>query len=331
MENSIVPEFVKENTYDEVNNQCTENENDEDSKMISHTLSNELRKNLTESLSKEAIDDDSLAKYNNISTILENAYERPNEGVVRSAYSCKTAVEKAKSFSSEEAVDNLSNVSPEKLEQLGVVFSGSEESLERLPFREFLENVNNAKNKLTYSSHAFNENVTNVTKVDGCNNLQKDLNNTVSIANKYGKYLDVRKDYKGLTVAPPRPSSAKPDFKKTSEVETVPPLPPKRIKKNPNARLPRTPDKPSIPFLSRMLLRTKKTKKEDNAVEEPEDLSNNLSSKCRLTVSALDLTEAEHYALYTSIAPRATDSEFDEMSCYYSQVEARCHPFNIFQ
>ncbi|XP_066594284.1 embryonic polarity protein dorsal-like isoform X1 [Prorops nasuta] len=35
----------------------------------------------------------------------------------------------------------------------------------------------------------------------------------------------------------------------------------------------------------------------------------------------LDLTEAEHYALYTSMAPRATASEFDEMSFYYSPVE----------
>lgn len=326
----MIPEFVKENTYVEANNQCIENENDEDPKMISHTLPNELKKNYTECLSKEAINDDSLVKYN-ISEILENTYEQPNEGVVSSAYSCKSAVKKSRSFSSEEAVDNLSNVSPEKLEQLGVVFSGSEESLERLPFKEFLENVNNEKNKLKYSSHEFNENVINVKKGGGCNSLQNGSNNKVSIANKYGKYLNVRKDCKDLTAAPPRPASAKPDFKKTSEVETVPPLPPKRIKKNPNARLPRTPEKPSIPFLSRMLLRTKKTKKEDNAVEEPEDLSNNLSSKCRLTVSALDLTEAEHYALYTSIAPRATDSEFDEMSCYYSQVEARCHPFNVFQ
>lgn len=34
-----------------------------------------------------------------------------------------------------------------------------------------------------------------------------------------------------------------------------------------------------------------------------------------------DLTEAEHYALYTSVAPQATASEFDEMSFYYSPVE----------
>ncbi|XP_044734149.1 embryonic polarity protein dorsal-like isoform X2 [Chrysoperla carnea] len=35
----------------------------------------------------------------------------------------------------------------------------------------------------------------------------------------------------------------------------------------------------------------------------------------------LDLTEAEHYALYTAVAPHATQSEFDETSCYYAPVE----------
>ncbi|XP_058454027.1 embryonic polarity protein dorsal-like isoform X2 [Malaya genurostris] len=36
---------------------------------------------------------------------------------------------------------------------------------------------------------------------------------------------------------------------------------------------------------------------------------------------SVDLTEAEHFALYTSIAPNAALSEFDETSCYYSLVE----------
>ncbi|GAB1867850.1 Embryonic polarity protein dorsal [Camponotus japonicus] len=35
----------------------------------------------------------------------------------------------------------------------------------------------------------------------------------------------------------------------------------------------------------------------------------------------LDLTEAEHYALYTTMAPHATASEFDDLSFYYSLVE----------
>lgn len=35
----------------------------------------------------------------------------------------------------------------------------------------------------------------------------------------------------------------------------------------------------------------------------------------------IELTEAEHYALYTAMAPHATASEFDEISFYYSPVE----------
>ncbi|XP_041985024.1 embryonic polarity protein dorsal-like isoform X2 [Aricia agestis] len=35
----------------------------------------------------------------------------------------------------------------------------------------------------------------------------------------------------------------------------------------------------------------------------------------------LELTEAEHYALYMAVAPHATASEFDETSCYYSPVD----------
>lgn len=39
------------------------------------------------------------------------------------------------------------------------------------------------------------------------------------------------------------------------------------------------------------------------------------------TIMCLDLTEAEHYALYMAMAPHATQSEFDEFSCYYAPVE----------
>ncbi|XP_050668631.1 embryonic polarity protein dorsal-like isoform X2 [Leptidea sinapis] len=35
----------------------------------------------------------------------------------------------------------------------------------------------------------------------------------------------------------------------------------------------------------------------------------------------LDLTDAEHYALYMAVAPHATVSEFDETSCYYSPID----------
>ncbi|XP_069675181.1 embryonic polarity protein dorsal-like isoform X2 [Periplaneta americana] len=40
-----------------------------------------------------------------------------------------------------------------------------------------------------------------------------------------------------------------------------------------------------------------------------------------LNTPQAELTEAEHYALYTDMAPHATASEFDEMSFYYSPVE----------
>lgn len=35
----------------------------------------------------------------------------------------------------------------------------------------------------------------------------------------------------------------------------------------------------------------------------------------------LELTDAEHYALYMAVAPHATVSEFDETSCYYSPID----------
>ncbi|CAH2108688.1 unnamed protein product [Euphydryas editha] len=35
----------------------------------------------------------------------------------------------------------------------------------------------------------------------------------------------------------------------------------------------------------------------------------------------LELTDAEHYALYMAVAPRATASEFDDTSCYYAPVD----------
>ena len=55
--------------------------------------------------------------------------------------------------------------------------------------------------------------------------------------------------------------------------------------------------------------------KDDNSVEEwPENENENDSNE-------MDLTEAENYALYMAIAPHATQSEFDEMSCLYAPVE----------
>lgn len=37
---------------------------------------------------------------------------------------------------------------------------------------------------------------------------------------------------------------------------------------------------------------------------------------------SVDLTEAEHYALYTTVAPHATNSEFDDHSCFYSPIDS---------
>lgn len=37
---------------------------------------------------------------------------------------------------------------------------------------------------------------------------------------------------------------------------------------------------------------------------------------------SVDLTEAEHYALYTTVAPHATNTEFDDQSCYYSPIDS---------
>ncbi|XP_029720229.2 embryonic polarity protein dorsal isoform X1 [Aedes albopictus] len=42
---------------------------------------------------------------------------------------------------------------------------------------------------------------------------------------------------------------------------------------------------------------------------------------------SVDLTEAEHFALYTSIAPNAALSEFDETSAYYAPVEPGPLPY----
>ncbi|XP_018326788.1 embryonic polarity protein dorsal isoform X2 [Agrilus planipennis] len=50
-------------------------------------------------------------------------------------------------------------------------------------------------------------------------------------------------------------------------------------------------------------------------------LTTDLNANDDVLFNNMDLTEAEHYALYTAIAPHATQSEFDEMSCYYAAVE----------
>lgn len=59
------------------------------------------------------------------------------------------------------------------------------------------------------------------------------------------------------------------------------------------------------------------------AIADRQSLRNLCEGEFGVTLDpSVDLTEAEHYALYTSVAPHATQSEFDEGSCYYAPVEA---------
>jgi Rel/ankyrin family protein len=59
------------------------------------------------------------------------------------------------------------------------------------------------------------------------------------------------------------------------------------------------------------------------AIADAQSLRNLCEGEFGITLDpSVDLTEAEHYALYTTLAPHATASEFDEASCYYSPVES---------
>jgi c-Rel proto-oncogene protein len=58
------------------------------------------------------------------------------------------------------------------------------------------------------------------------------------------------------------------------------------------------------------------------AIADAQSLRNLCEGEYGITLDpSVDLTEAEHYALYTSLAPHATESEFDEASCYYQPFE----------
>lgn len=154
--------------------------------------------------------------------------------------------------------------------------------------------------------------------------------------------------------------TAQPDSNKRESTCTdkLPPLPPKRFRKNtkddgveernsinseePSPQLPprafppvieiETPpakQKSSKPnFFQKLFSRKGKAKKEATLPKSgsvPCNLSEVVTSNDLITSvpdsPTGDLTEAEHYALYTDVAPRASVSEFDEMSFYYSPVE----------
>lgn len=116
--------------------------------------------------------------------------------------------------------------------------------------------------------------------------------------------------YEDVSIIPPRPpSSSKPKF----DSNTAPPLPPKRVKKNPRPTkyLPTVQEKPSkIKLLHKLLNMGKRRKSMCSSNGSINDAINDTP-----------LTEAENYALYTSVAPHAAMSEFDESSMYYSTVE----------
>lgn len=137
-------------------------------------------------------------------------------------------------------------------------------------------------------------------------------------------YEDVANDSMEETLIAPPPIVPKRDVNMEVVDERVPPLPPKRIRKIPSAPvLEAAPEKslPSPPanfkpnkqgLLSKFFVKNK-TKKEK---ELEEKLDGDESPPY-----GVELTEAEHYALYTAMAPHATASEFDEFSVYYSPIE----------
>lgn len=225
----------------------------------------------------------------------------------------------------------------EHLKELGVVFSESEDAdeLEGRHFLDFVSNVNKLKTPIK-------EELYEETKIEGRANESIDLRTSLQMAVKNRiKMPELRKivikpasvEHYETISAPPRPSSMKPIFKSQPsliESESLPPLPPKRVKKNPSKCLPAIPEKDTTFAMIRKFLprigRSKKNKTECNISRRSSIASAHFNIDNRMSESDMSLTdsltEAEHYALYTSVAPRATDSEFDENSCYYSPVEA---------
>lgn len=133
--------------------------------------------------------------------------------------------------------------------------------------------------------------------------LQMAFKNPCSIPERCHSYEDV-------SMIPPRPpNSSKPKF----DSSTAPPLPPKRVKKNPRPTkyLPTVQEKPSrIKLLHKLLSMRKRSKSLCSS-----------NSSINNSINDTPLTEAENYALYTSVAPHAAMSEFDDSSMYYCTVE----------
>ncbi|CAB0015508.1 unnamed protein product [Nesidiocoris tenuis] len=142
--------------------------------------------------------------------------------------------------------------------------------------------------------------------------------------------IDSHQSYEDVLPPPPRPTANKPNITKFSappsppspQDEIAPPLPPKRAKKSE----PRQPEKKMSLFQKLFSTgrkkKNKKVSRQDSlrslpvGMIEVQNKNNNNEME-----QEPEITEAEHYALYTSVAPHATASEFDEMSFYYSTVE----------
>jgi hypothetical protein len=158
---------------------------------------------------------------------------------------------------------------------------------------------------------------------------------------------------------PEIPSEPIPDSnnKRESPSDKLPPLPPKRCRKNtkddgveernsinieesspqlpPRAPIienttPPPKQKSNKPnFFQKLFSRKGKSSKKQSSIPKSGSVPCDLSEVITVQTPedlvqpspTLELTEAEHLALYTDVAPRANVSEFDEMSFYYSPVE----------
>lgn len=135
--------------------------------------------------------------------------------------------------------------------------------------------------------------------------------------------MDMNEAYED--VAPPRPTAAKPrNFSsRDSDADSpAPPLPPKRAKKSPN-NLPPIPEKTKLNIFQKLFWSSKRKKAKSLAGSIGERGSNRSINSEIIPSKGMDLTEAEHYALYTTLAPKATLSECDDLSFYYSTVEGQ--------
>ncbi|XP_075224156.1 embryonic polarity protein dorsal-like isoform X1 [Lycorma delicatula] len=149
-------------------------------------------------------------------------------------------------------------------------------------------------------------------------------------------------------VVPPRPTASKPvlpvlenisvnpdheTINQPSKDDELPPLPPKRAKNNPApSKTPVQEGKSKFNLFTKLFSsnKRKKNKSREGSISSMGSKKSLIISDSKPTENENDvLTEAEHYALYTSLAPHATASEFDEMSFYYSPVEERTNTTDV--